>query len=89
VTAAIQLPDPYDFVRIVTGLLAALWTTRAALRTLRFLHRWERRCDRFHLKHPWLRRAVLLVAARATVLDPVNLFLMLVLVGVWTLRAVL
>jgi hypothetical protein len=41
------------------------------------------------LKHPWLRRAVLLVAARATVLDPVNLFLMLVLVGVWTLRAVL
>ena len=37
--AAIQLPDPYDFVRIVTGLLAALWTARAVLRMVRFLHR--------------------------------------------------
>jgi hypothetical protein len=85
--AAIELPDPYDFVRIVTGLLAVVWTARGTLRTWRFLRRWERRCDRFHLKHAWLRRAVLLVVARATVLDPLNLALMLVLVGVWTLRA--
>ncbi len=84
-----QLPDPYDFVRLVTVTLATVWTVRGLLRTKRFLARWEARLDQWGMERRWLRRAVFLMIARATVLDPINLALMLTLVGVWTLRATL
>jgi hypothetical protein len=83
----VQLPDPYDFVRLTTFTLALVWTVRGVNRTRRFLARWEGRLDRWGMEKRWLRRAVFLVVARATVLDPINLALMLVLLGVWTLRA--
>lgn len=86
-SAAVQLPDPYDFVRLTTAVLALVWTVRGAIRTRRFLARWEARLDRWGMEKRWLRRAVFVVVARATVLDPINLALMLILVGVWTLRA--
>ena len=79
--------DPYDFVRFVTLVLATVWTVRGAVRSWRFLRRWERRLNEWGVEPSWLRRSVALSVARATVLDPINLALMLVLVGVWTLRA--
>lgn len=81
-----QLPDPYDFVRLTTATLAFVWMVRGVIRTRRFVARWEGRLDRWGMEKRWLRRAVFLVIARATVLDPINLALMLILVGVWTLR---
>ncbi len=79
--------DPYDFVRLVTFALATVWTVRGAWRTQRFLRRWERRFDEWGVERSWLRRCVALSIARATVLDPINLALILVLIGVWTVRA--
>jgi hypothetical protein len=83
----VALIDPYDFVRLTTGTLALVWTVRGALRTRRFLLRWEARLDAWGMERRWLRRAVLVVVARATVLDPINLALIAALIGVWTLRA--
>ena len=81
--------DPYDFVRLVTFALATVWSVRGLARTLRFVRRWETRLDVWGLPREWLRRCVLKTLVRTTVLDPVNLGLMLVLVGIWTLRATL
>jgi hypothetical protein len=83
----VTLIDPYDFVRLTTGTLAFVWTVRGVLRTRRFLSRWEARLDAWGMERRWLRRAVLTVVARTTVLDPVNLALMAALVSLWTLRA--
>ncbi len=81
--------DPYDFVRLVTFALASVWTIRGAVRTYRFIRRWEARLDAWGLPKEWLRRAALKGVARTTVLDPVNLALILALFGVWTFRATL
>ena len=78
--------DAYDFVRLVTFSLATVWTVRGAIRTVRFLRRWEERLDRWGVPRDFLRRAMLRVVARTTVLDPINLGLMCLLVGVWTYR---
>jgi hypothetical protein len=80
--------DPYDFVRAVTITLASVWTVMGLLRALRFVHRWERRLAILGLSRSWLRRQVGVVLLRATVLDPVNLALMVLLFGIWTIRAV-
>ena len=78
--------DAYDFVRLVTFSLATFWTVRGTIRTWRFLRRWEDRLDRWGVQRAFLRRAALRMVLRTTVLDPVNLALMSVLVGVWTFR---
>lgn len=83
--SALGLPDPYDFVRLVTASLAAFWTARGALRTWRFLRGAEERLAPYRVERSWLRRMVLIALARTTVLDPVNLALMLALLGIWTL----
>ena len=85
--AAVELPDPYDFVRLTTGTLALVWTVRGFVRTRRFLARWQGRFERWGLDPRYLRRAVVTVVARATVLDPINLARMCARVCVWTLRA--
>ncbi|MEM7306053.1 MAG: hypothetical protein AAF682_05250 [Planctomycetota bacterium] len=79
--------DPYDFVRYTTFLIATVWTVRGAARTWSFYKRWEERLLQWGVSPLFLRRAVLAMVARITVLDPINLALMLTLVGVWTFRA--
>ena len=39
------------------------------------------------LEEAWMKRQVLIFALRTTVLDPINLGLILVLFGTWMLRA--
>ena len=75
--------DPYTFIRLVTFSLATFWTLRMVLRTVRFLDRWERRLEGFGIERRWLRRQVSVAMLRASVLDPINLGLLLILVGVW------
>ncbi len=76
--------EPYEYVRLVTLLLASVWTLRGLWRALSFVRAWERRLAGVGASAPWLRRKVFVVLVRATVLDPVNLALLLVLVGIWT-----
>jgi hypothetical protein len=85
-TAVLHLPEPYDFVRFITGSLAAVWTVRGGLTTWRLLRRAERALGPDRAERAWLRRVVLLAVVRTTVLDPVNLALMLVLIGLWTVH---
>ena len=79
-----ELPDPYDYVRFVTAALAAFWTARGGLRTSRLLRRAERELEPYRIERAWLRRIALITLARITVLDPVNLALMIVLLVLWT-----
>ena len=81
-----MLIDPYTYVRTITLGLATLWTIGAAIRVLRFTFRWEKRLVLIGLPKPWIRKQVAIATLRATVLDPVNLALMLTLVGSWTVR---
>lgn len=81
--------DPYLFVRIVTVSLAVIWTALGLLRAAQFIGRWEARFAEIGLSRRWLRRQVGITLLRATVLDPINLALMLGLVGLWTFRALL
>ena len=78
--------DPYDFMRLVTVALATVWTLRGSLRTWRFLRRWEARLDDWGVSRAHLRRALMVMIARITILDPVNLGLILALGGIWTYR---
>ena len=82
----IALLDPYQFVRLLTFLLALVWTVRGAVRAWGSLRHWERRLNHLGMNSSWLRRCVALSILRATVLDPVNLALMLTLAGVWVMR---
>jgi len=77
--------DPFAFVRMVTLTLAAFWSGRAVLRTVRFLNRWSSRLESLGLPRPFLRRQALVVLLRASILDPLNLALLLVLIALWTL----
>ena len=79
------MPDlsPYGFVRAVTLALATFWLVRGTLRTVGFARNWEARLYAWGLSRHWLRRQVAIVAVRATVLDPVNLALGLLLVALW------
>ena len=75
--------DPYTFIRSVTMSLGTFWTLRMVLRTVRFLDRWERRLEPLGIDRSFLRRQALKMLLRASILDPVNLALMLALVTVW------
>lgn len=78
--------DPYTFIRIVTVSLGTLWTVTALVRITRFSRRWREKLDVLGIDDRWWRRQVRVACLRATVLDPTNLALMLVLLGLWTLR---
>ena len=78
--------EPWIFVRGVVLSLALLWTTFGLIRTARFATRWKRRLRLVGLPDDWVRRQVLIVLARSTVLDPVNLGLLFVLLGLWSVR---
>jgi len=78
--------DPYDFVRAVTVTLATVWTIQGFRRAARFVGRWERRLEPLGISRAFLRRQVAITLLRTTVLDPVNLALMLTLLGIWTIR---
>jgi len=80
------LPEPYWFVRIVTMSLATIWTTAGLVRLFRFGRRWEQRLRTFGFSQRWFTRQILIVAARTTVLDPVNLALLCLLLGLWSVR---
>jgi hypothetical protein len=86
VVIALSVPHPYDFVRAVTIVLATLWTISGVQRALLFTDRWQEHLGPLGFSNAWLRRQVLRVALRATVLDPLNLALMLALVLSWTVR---
>jgi hypothetical protein len=77
--------EPYTFIRTVTLTLAAFWTLRGLWRMARFLRRWEARLVRFGARPAQLRLGATIFLLRATILDPINLALMLVLVRIWTL----
>lgn len=82
----IALLDPYQFVRLVTFVLALVWTVRGIVRAWRSLRSWEQRLNRLGLQSSWLRRCVVVSLLRATVLDPINLALILTLAGAWVMR---
>ena len=75
--------EPYAFVRGVTLALGLTWTVTGLVRIVRFAASWEARLVPLGLDRPWLRRQVAVACLRATVLDPVNLGLMLLLAALW------
>ncbi|QDU69096.1 hypothetical protein [Engelhardtia mirabilis] len=77
------LPEPYAFVRAVTLSLAAFWTLRGLRRGLVVLGQLGEHFEELGLPRGVLHRAALRIALRATVLDAVNLSLILVIVGLW------
>lgn len=81
------MPDPYDYVRWITLGLGAIWTLRALLRLWRFGQRWGGRLEEIGLERSWMRRQLLVLTLRTTVLDPVNLGLLLLLLGSWSMRS--
>ena len=78
--------EPYSFVRFITVGLATLWTILGFVRLFRFGHRWEKRLRTFGFSRRWFTRQVMIVAVRTTVLDPVNLALFCLLLGLWSVR---
>ena len=82
-----MLVEPYSYVRAITIGLGTLWTIGGFVRLIRFILRWRRRLMPLGFEDRWLRRAVYVAALRATILDPINLALMILLVSIWTFRA--
>jgi len=79
------LPGPYGFVRLVTVALALFWGFRGVQRAARFELRWEGRVALLGVSRRWVRRQLARALLRATLLDPVNLALALVLVALWSI----
>ncbi len=82
-----MIPEPYYYIRAITLGLGFLWTVRGFYRLYRFARTWEHRLDALGLERRWLRRQIAHMTLRATVLDPLNLGLMLLLFASWTLRS--
>ena len=78
--------EPWAYWRTVTLLLASIWCLSGLVRLLLFQRRWERRLLDLGVSRPWMRRQLLRVVLRVTVLDPINLGLMLSLIGIWGAR---
>jgi len=76
--------EPWSYWRTVTILLATLWFTAALVRLLFFHRRWERRLEEFGASRRCLRRQLLGVVLRVTVLDPINLALLLLIAALWS-----
>jgi len=83
------LVEPYTYVRAITIGLGTLWTIGGLFRTYWFYVRWRDRLVPLGFEREWIALQVRTFVLRATVLDPVNLLLLLLLFGVWTLRWVL
>ena len=81
--------DPYTYVRFTTLGIGTLWTLMGIRRLLRFGDRWRERLLYIGLDEGWMKRQVLIFALRTTVLDPINLGLIMLLFGTWLLRAFL
>jgi len=81
-----MLVEPYTYVRVVTIGLGTVWTLGGIYRTYRFYCRWKNRLVPLGFEKSWLRLQVRTFVLRSTVLDPVNLSLMLVVLGVGVLR---
>jgi len=79
-----ELIEPYVYVRAITMGLAAIWAVQWVLRMSRFPKRWRGRLVPLGASERWLRDLFLTVALRATILDPINLALMLLLAGIWS-----
>ena len=75
--------EPYTLIRVVTFSLASFWTLRSCWRLVRTLDRWERRLVPFGIQRSWLRVQLVRTMLRASILDPLNLALILALVSVW------
>ena len=81
--------EPYSFVRAITMGLATIWTIAWFVRLFRFGKRWEQRLRTVGLDRRWLTHQILIVALRTTILDPVNLALLCLLLGLWSVRTTL
>lgn len=84
-----DLLEPYLYVRAITLGLGALWGVQWFFRILRFARRWRGRLLMLGASERWLRNMLLVTVLRTTILDPVNLALMFLLTGLWTLRSFL
>lgn len=78
--------EPYAFIRAVTIGLGVTWTIFGVLRVLRVSRRWKTKLALLQLEERWWTRRILTACARATVLDPINLALLLFLIGLWSVR---
>lgn len=76
--------EPYAFIRLVTMSLGLTWTVLALVRVLRFARQWVDRLGFLGYEERWWRRRFALVCLRTTLLDPTNLSLICLLVGLWT-----
>lgn len=76
--------EPHVFVRGVTLALGLTWTATGLVRLVRFAASWEERLAPLGLERAWLRRQVAIACVRTTVLDPLNLGLILFLLALWT-----
>ena len=80
------MPDPYTFVRGLTIGLATLWTLGGLWRMFHFASRWKSRLVPLGFSEEWIHRQALIFTLRATLLDPINLSLILLLFLTWSLR---
>lgn len=80
------MPAPYDYVRVITITLGTIWSVRALVRLTRFTMDWYLKLQPLGLDKRWMRRRVVRLVLRTTVLDPINLALLLTLVGSWMVR---
>ena len=78
--------EPYVFVRAITLGLGALWAIFWFARIIRFERRWRVRLEPLKINERRWRRWIAVTFLRATLLDPINLALMFLLAGLWTLH---
>ena len=78
--------EPYTYVRAVTLGLGTVWTVGGLVRTVRFHRRWRNRLEPLGFGRRWLGLQVRTFVLRVTLLDPVNLALTLLLLGIWAFR---
>ena len=78
--------EPYDYVRSITVGLATIWTAGGLLRLVRFTREWRDRLVQLGMSREWFNRQVGIMVLRTTLLDPINLALLLILFGIWGLR---
>ena len=79
-----ELIEPYVYVRAITMGLATIWAIQWVFRMRRFTRRWKGRLVSLGASEVWLRNLFLTLILRTTVLDPINLALLLLLGGLWS-----
>lgn len=77
--------EPYAFIRLVTFALGATWTVTGIARALRLAESWREKLAPLGVDQRDWRRWIAIACLRATVLDPANLALLMLLIGLWTL----